>query len=432
MTSDSERAKYLLSIPAVRERTKLVFDKVLENKLTNFNVDLSKVPAVVDYVVKLINRDYGTDYASIPPHGRWQHFNVGGVPRVETLVDTWTTAGVSPLDVTKRLLDIFVVSVLLDAGAGNTWKYTETASGNVYNRSEGLAVASLDMFKEGAFSADYSQPYQVNGSKLESFTPQLMAQYMQVSETNPLEGLDGRTGLMANLGKALKNKTYFGAEGRPGNIVEYLLAHSTTDGKTVQLTTLWDALMEGLGPIWPAGRTKLGGVSLGDAWVCSSMPQNEGEWAKIVAFHKLTQWLCYSLLVPMKKYLDIKFEGEELQTGLPEYRNGGLLVDFGVLTLKDSVNSAGLAAAKDTSTPDIPIFTPDSDTIIEWRAATVGFLDYLLPRVNAALGVDGKDGLILAQLLEAGTWKAGREIAAEKRPDTKGPPINLRSDGTVF
>lgn len=433
MTSDADRATYLLSIPSVRERTKLVFARVLANELTNFDVDLAQVPAVIDYVAKLINRDYGTDYASIPPHGRWQHFNVGSVPRVETLVDTWAAAGVSPLDITKNLLDIFVVSVLLDAGAGNTWKYTENSSGNVYNRSEGLAVASLDMFKDGAFSAEPTQPYQVNGSKLESFTPAFMGKSLQVSETNPLEGLDGRTGLMTNLGKALTNSTYFGADGRPGNIVDYLLAHPTTSGKKVQLTTLWDALMEGLGPIWPAGRTKLNGVSLGDAWVCSSMPQTDGDWAKIVPFHKLTQWLCYSLLVPMKKYLSIEFEGEELQTGLPEYRNGGLLVDFGVLTLKPAVHEAGIAAAKSTSTPDVPIFTPDSDVIIEWRAATVGFLDHLLPLVNAKLGLEGKpDALILAQLLEAGTWKAGREIAAEKRPETKGPPINLLSDGTVF
>ena len=432
--TDVEKAKYLLTIPSVRARTKLVFDKALENKLINFEVDLTKIPDVVDFIVKLISRDYGSNYSSIPPHGRWQHFNVEGVPRVETLVKSWTDKGVAPHEVTKRLLDLFVVSVLLDAGAGNKWTYTEKGTGKVYNRSEGLGVASLDMFKEGLFSSDPTQPFQANATQLGSFTPELLAKGLQVdTETNPLEGLEGRTGLMANLGKALANETYFGKDGRPGNILEYLLAHPTTkDGSTVLLTTLWDGLMEGLGPIWPAGRTQLGGISLGDAWVCASMPQTEGDWAKIVPFHKLTQWLCYSLLVPMKKYLGLTFEGEELQTGLPEYRNGGLLVDFGVLTLKPDVYKQGLDLAAGTASSDIPLFTPDSDVIIEWRAVTVGFLDYLLPRVNEALGLSGSDALILAQLLEAGTWKAGREIAAEKRPDTKGPPINLLSDGTVF
>ena len=41
--------------------------------------------------------------------------------------------------------------------------------------------------------------------------------------------------------------------------------------------------------------------------------------------------------------------------------------------------------------------------------------------------------LTLAQVLEAGTWKAGRELAEVSRPNTKEPPIGLlASDGTVF
>lgn len=428
------KSQYLLSIPSVRERCSLVFAKALSNELTNFDTDLAKIPSLVDYLSQIIARDYGTDYTSIPPHGRWQHFNVGGVARVEALVAAWEAAQVSPTEITKRLLDLFVVSVLLDAGAGNKWTYTEVGASadNVYNRSEGLAVASLDLFKQGTFSAAADvQPHQVNAAALAALTPDFLGKGLQVSHENPLEGLEGRAGLLKNLGKALANAEYFGTDGRPGNIIDYLLAHPSTDGKTVQLTTLWDTLMSGLGPIWPAGRTKLDGVSLGDAWPCSSMPQDEGDWAKIVPFHKLTQWLCYSLLVPMKKYLGITFAGEELQTGLPEYRNGGLLVDFGVITLKPEPLKKG----QEFGESEIPLFTPDSDVIIEWRAITVGFLDYLLDKVNTKLGLVGDNkakALSLAQLLEAGTWKAGREIAAEKRPDTKGPPIAIASDGTVF
>ena len=41
--------------------------------------------------------------------------------------------------------------------------------------------------------------------------------------------------------------------------------------------------------------------------------------------------------------------------------------------------------------------------------------------------------LTLAQILEAGTWKAGRELAEVSRPNTKEPPIGLlASDGTVL
>lgn len=38
----------------------------------------------------------------------------------------------------------------------------------------------------------------------------------------------------------------------------------------------------------------------------------------------------------------------------------------------------------------------------------------------------------LAQVLESATWKGGREIAKQKRPETGGPPIEIESDGTVF
>lgn len=62
---------------------------------------------------------------------------------------------------TRRLLDLFVVSVLLDAGAGNVWKYT-TKQNKRYGRSEGLAIGSLDMFEMGLFSSDTSDPYRVD------------------------------------------------------------------------------------------------------------------------------------------------------------------------------------------------------------------------------------------------------------------------------
>ena len=67
------------------------------------------------------------------------------------------------LEVCKRLIDLFLVSVLLDAGAGTAWRYRENESGNVYSRSEGLAIASLEMFNAGMFSGDCKQPYRVDG-----------------------------------------------------------------------------------------------------------------------------------------------------------------------------------------------------------------------------------------------------------------------------
>ena len=51
------------------------------------------------------------------------------------------------------------------AGAGNSWSYT-TKSGENVRRSEGLAVASLEMYLDGLFSDDTEAPYQVTGKLL--------------------------------------------------------------------------------------------------------------------------------------------------------------------------------------------------------------------------------------------------------------------------
>ena len=64
---------------------------------------------------------------------------------------------------TKRLLDLFLVSVLLDAGAGGDWIYRDDTSKQTFSRSEGLGVASFNMFVEGFFSGDAKQPYRVDG-----------------------------------------------------------------------------------------------------------------------------------------------------------------------------------------------------------------------------------------------------------------------------
>jgi hypothetical protein len=165
-----------------------------------------------------IKRDYAPDYASIPPHGRWQHFDVGGRPRVDQLMAAWPST-VDAQERTRRLIDLFLVSVLLDAGAGTQWQYKSKESGRLYRRSEGLAVASLEMFKAGMFSSDPSNPCQVDSGGLKKLTPQMMAKGLQVTTANPIDGLDGRTGLLVRLGDALHVQEIFGMNARPGNML---------------------------------------------------------------------------------------------------------------------------------------------------------------------------------------------------------------------
>ncbi|KAJ5518930.1 hypothetical protein N7453_001352 [Penicillium expansum] len=377
-------AAYLRSVHAVRERSNIILNKAKKNQLSHFDVDMSKFEATASYVVSIIKRDYAPDYENIPPHGRWQHFDVGGRPRINQLLQSWPSR-IDAQERTRRLIDLFVVSVLLDA---------------VFSRSEGLAVASLEMFKSGLFSSDPTEPCQVDGAGLKKVTTEVLAKGMQHTDQNPLAGIEGRAGLLIRLSEALNNQDFFGVDARPGNMLDYLLGHPSTLASSID------------------------GVSIGDAWKCSGLPKSPPaqQWESILPFHKLTQWLCYSIMVPMSKLMLIHFAGSDLLTGLPEYRNGGLLIDLGLLTLKPDDMQRGIDAYKENAQikgqPSVevaPLFCADDDVIVEWRGAT-----------------GSEEQLSLAQMLEAGTWKGGREIAEVSRPNTKEPPIMIRSDGTVF
>jgi hypothetical protein len=131
---------------------------------------------------------------------------------------TWPST-VDAQERTRRLIDLFVVSVLLDAGAGAKWSYRSKESGKVYRRSEGLAVASLEMFKAGMFSTDATELCHVDSGGLRRLDTKVMARALQVTETNTIDGLEGRTRLLMRLADALQNQELFGLEGRPGNIL---------------------------------------------------------------------------------------------------------------------------------------------------------------------------------------------------------------------
>ncbi|KAK9764179.1 hypothetical protein K7432_008522 [Basidiobolus ranarum] len=134
---------------------------------------------------------------------------------------------------------------------------------------------------------------------------------------------------------------------------------------------------------------------------------------------------------PMNQVMGIKFDQVEKMTGLPEYRNGGLFVDLGVLTLKKEDYERGLAQQDQSGAEKVPKFAAFDPVVVEWRALTIVLLDMTAQKIRENLGLS-KEELQLASILEGGTWKAGREIAAQLRPQTKGPPIAIISDGTVF
>jgi hypothetical protein len=88
-------------------------------------------------------RDHEAPFQDIPSHGRYQHFCVGGRDRIAELLGSWPDS-VDNTERCRRLVDLFFISVLLDAGAGTTWTYKSVDNGKTYRRSEGIAIASLE------------------------------------------------------------------------------------------------------------------------------------------------------------------------------------------------------------------------------------------------------------------------------------------------
>lgn len=400
---------YLQSPEAIRERCDRLFHLALDDKLSYFRVDLSKLERCADYVIQVMRDDYPN--LDIPFHSRWRHFEVGNVSRIAEL--DAALGEFSPLEKAKVKFDLAIISVLLDAGAGANWQYLEQETGQVFRRSEGLAVASFRMFVQGAFSSNSDLPLQADAKRLQSLDLTALQQGFQVRENNPLVGAEGRLKLLQSLGKVLTQKTeIFGQENpRPGNMVDYLLNQGNHQLSANQVL---NAVLTGLGEIWP-GRLTIDGVNLGDVWIHSALEGSQ-ESDRFVPFHKLSQWLTYSLLEPLQE-LGVEITELNQLTGLPEYRNGGLCLDIGLLQLKNpeyfqTTHSVG------------------SELIVEWRALTVILLDRIAATIRKKLNMTAIE-LPLVKVLQGGTWAAGRKIALELR--TGGiPPIKIDSDGTVF
>ncbi len=379
-----------------------------------FTVDDDALQSAAVQVAELTRERYPG--GAIPFHSRWRHFEAGGVDR-KALLDE-RLASLSPPGKARAMIDLALVSVLLDAGAGPDWKYTESASGQSFTRSEGLGVASFHAFTGGLFSSDPDHPLQVDAAGLRGLVADRLAAAFQAGSGNPLVGLDGRVLLLRRLGETLAAQPeVFGPQGRPGGLFDALVgapgASAVAPTASVAAHDILSQLLLSFSPIWPA-QNAIGLVPLGDCWRHEAVP-GAGLTAGWMPFHKLSQWLTYSLLEPFQ-WAGVRVEGVEALTGLPEYRNGGLLLDAGVLRLRD----AALATR---------LWQPGDELIVEWRALTVALLDELAPLVRAQLGASAEQ-MPLACVLEGGTWAAGRVLAQRLRGGV--PPLAISSDGTVF
>lgn len=410
-----DSVSYLRSLEAIRERCQQLFDLAVADQLTHFSCDLTQLDRTADYVLQVIQTNYPD--LQVPFHSRWRHFGAGGDRRLDLLESK--LAGLDSLEKARTKFDLVITSVLLDAGAGAEWQYQEPGTDEVWKRSEGLGVASFYTFLQGGFSSNVDRPLQADAQGLQNFSGQILEENFQVTPENPLVGVTGRVELLQKLGATLsKSPQMFSLDGvnfRLGYLVDYLLVDRATPANyQLPAAKVFQAVLYGLGDIW-ANRIVLDGVNLGDVWQHSQLT-GETPAAKLVPFHKLSQWLTYSLLEPLQE-LGIEITHLEAMTGLPEYRNGGLCLDLGLLQPKYP------AILTET-------YSPDAEVIVEWRALTVILLDRIAETIRQKLNLSATD-LPLVKILEGGTWAAGRKIAAQLRPGGI-PPLKIASDGTVF
>jgi hypothetical protein len=383
----------------------------LDDRLPNFRIDLDRMGPAIDLVLETTRKAYPS--FDVPFHSRWRHFVANGDNRWATIADRthWPDRATRA----RAEFDLAMVSVFLDAGAGPSWRYRDPVTGSAVGRSEGLGLASLAMFAGGAFSADPRDPLRVDAGVLANISVADIERGLQVSDVNPLVGIEGRADLLRRLGTLVASTPEVFASRntpRPGGLFDRLAM--LADGLELPAPTILTELLQQLGPIWPS-RLMLGGIALGDCWKHPSLTSADAT-SGLMPLHKLSQWLAYSLIEPLQT-AGIHVTDIDGLTGLAEYRNGGLFVDIGVLTFRDA--EAALQAHEVAS----PL-------VVEWRALTVALLDRVADGVRRRLGLDAT-AMPLAKILEGGTWAAGRLLARERRTDAS-PPVKVISDGTVF
>lgn len=412
MTNPLNQAIQMLRDPqTIRERSEQLFTRALNDESEYFAIDNAKILPCCEFVLKHAKKENPT--LEVPFHSRWRHFSIGNINRVQLLQEA-PNFPQSTIEQGRLWYELVLISVLLDAGAGSNWLYHEKSTNKTWSRSEGLAIASFDMFKNGLFSHCKTNKLQATYEGLKNLNIEDISVGMQVNEKNPLLGVEGRSQLINALANVIKENPHIFKDNRLGSIYDYVIEHAATESKVISAPKVLSIILDTFSKIWP-GRVSIGSENMGDVWQHNAI-KGQGLTNNLIPFHKLSQWLTYSLLEPLQ-WQGYSITGLEQMTGLAEYRNGGLFIDTNVIIIKDR------------NLLTIPQ-KPNSEAIIEWRALTICLLDSLWKKA-LILTQKSKHEFPLVSFLEAGTWKAGRICAFNNSPDGN-PPINIISDGTVF
>ena len=357
-------------------------------------------------------------------------------PAVEFVGDTAHPAGAAAFLRTTQAVRSRAAALLARARAGESEWFTIGNDDALEDTARTVAEVTRDRYAWGPIPYHSRwRHFEAGGVGLRALVTDRLGDAFQVSGVNPLVGLAGRATLLRRLGEAMHERPeVFGDDGRPGGLFDALIGpYGPAAPPTAEIAAheILSLLLESLSGIWPAANAidsiaadgsdapgVLGSgdpaLALGDCWRHRAV-QGPGLTNGWMPFHKLSQWLSYSMLEPFE-WAGVKVRHVEALTALPEYRNGGLLIDSGLIV------------------PRSPAFLQRSwkvgdEFIVEWRALTVALLDEVAARVRRVMELSEAE-LPLARVLEGGTWAAGRVMAQRLREGA--PPLRIESDGTVF
>ena len=270
-------------------------------------------------------------------------------------------------------IDLVTVSVLLDAGAGNAWRYREAESGPCFAARKGWRLQALICFAPAPSRLRRTGP-------IASTMPRLHASMRRswraiFRSTRQIHWSDWRHAQRSCAGSARalgERGDLFGCvPARPGNLVDYFTSIAE-DGSHSGSHRAHDAC------------SKASHRSGRPAWCCDGIahrgcrPSSRGPHRRydrrIVPFHKLSQWLTYSLIEP--------FAGAGLKMRAARRAHGAA----GISQRRASGRSRRHSFAHRRSMRRRPT-TCTSELIVEWRALTVALMDRLLDLVRAKLGL---------------------------------------------
>ena len=414
---------FLRSTHAIRERCDAILRAGQAGRLEHFEVNPAAMEKVVARVVRITQRRYPD--LRVPWPSRLDRLRLGGHNRLAVMREK--LAG-NPDELARVLFEVAIISILLGAGAGKSWRFLEKSTGISLGRTEGLALASFHAYASGLFSSRPDEPWRIDADALDELEPSLLARALDVRADNPMQGIEGRIELIGQVGSSMRATAHlFGDAPRLGNLFDAMRKKAPQGAMPAR--RVLSILLEAFAPVWPSRHTLMG-VNLGDVW-----PHPEaggtGPSAGLVPFHTFSQWMTYSVIRVLED-AGVHVDAIHELTGLSEYRTCGLFLDDGVLIPKHA------GVTRDVHDVGAPV-------VVEWRALSLALLDELAVGVRPLLFTQAREGdfparetseqwnelLPVAAVIEGGTWAAGREAAKERRADGS-PPIVTRSEGTVF